>query len=224
MPVVDLVPSIRVMDADLKLAGIDKGDETSGIVDFHALRKTLGTMMAAAGMSQRARQAHMRHTDPRLTESTYMDENLLPIAAELSQLPPIPHRNGDGQAEAIPLRANGTTDSAVAEQPGRRAENMQETSGSKGHRPSSCDTGDESDDTRMVAHDRHAQVRSVSRLACNGALRTGFHENRRERAGNHAGGVGYDDTSAGVQGGEMRGCECCSWGGVERKNGICANP
>jgi hypothetical protein len=31
----------------------------------------------------------MRHTDPRLTERTYMDERLLPIAAELSQLPAI---------------------------------------------------------------------------------------------------------------------------------------
>jgi integrase len=163
-PVVNHVPSIRVMDADLKLAGIDRGDGTSGIVDFHALRKTLGTMMAAAGMSQRARQAHMRHTDPRLTESTYMDENLLPIAAELSQLPPIPRRDDD-EAGAIPLRANGTTDSAVAEQPSQRAGNMQETSGTKGHRPPSRDMDDESDETRMVAHHRHAQVRSVSRLA-----------------------------------------------------------
>jgi hypothetical protein len=29
----------------------------------------------------------MRHTDPRLTETTYIDETLLPIAAELAELP-----------------------------------------------------------------------------------------------------------------------------------------
>jgi hypothetical protein len=44
--------------------------------------------MAAAGLTPRMRQAHMRHTDPRLTENTYMDERLLPIAAEIATLPP----------------------------------------------------------------------------------------------------------------------------------------
>ena len=42
--------------------------------------------MAAAGMSQRVWQAHMRHTDPRLTECTYMDESLLPVAEQLSTM------------------------------------------------------------------------------------------------------------------------------------------
>ena len=88
--VVSTVPSMRVLQADLKLAGIEYGNRTIGYADFHALRSTLSTMMAAAGMSQRVRQAHMRHSDPRLTENTYMDESLLPVAEELSQLPAIP--------------------------------------------------------------------------------------------------------------------------------------
>lgn len=86
--VVRTVPGMKTLRADLKLAGIDLGSRSTGFVDFHALRKTLSTVMAAGGMSQRARQAHMRHTDPRLTENTYMDERLLPIATELMQLPP----------------------------------------------------------------------------------------------------------------------------------------
>ncbi len=81
-PVVTTVPDMKSIRADLRHAGIDPGDETTGFVDFHALRKTLSTVMAAAGLSQRSRQAHMRHTDPRLTEGTYMDERLLPIADE----------------------------------------------------------------------------------------------------------------------------------------------
>ena len=39
---------------------------------------------------QRVAMALARHTDPRLTECTYMDESLLPVAEELSMLPPIP--------------------------------------------------------------------------------------------------------------------------------------
>lgn len=49
----------------------------------------------------------MRHTDPRLTETTYMDEALLPIASELTKVPPIPEGD-EATAEAIPLRATGT--------------------------------------------------------------------------------------------------------------------
>jgi integrase len=103
------VPSMKAMAADLRFAGIDPGTQASGFVDFHSLRKTLSTMMAAAGMSQRARQAHMRHTDPRLTEGTYMDEKLLPIAGELAKLPAIPDLD-EAPPAAIPLQATGTDD------------------------------------------------------------------------------------------------------------------
>jgi integrase len=75
---------MKVMNADLKFAGIEYGSQAMGYADLHAMRKSLSTMMAAAGMSQRARQAHMRHLDPRLTEATYTDETLLSIASELS--------------------------------------------------------------------------------------------------------------------------------------------
>jgi integrase len=96
------VPGMKALVGDLKCAGIDPGSQSSGFVDFHSLRKSLSTMMAAGGMTQRARQAHMRHTDPRLTESTYMDERLLPIAAELSRLPAIPGVN-DPAPQPLPM-------------------------------------------------------------------------------------------------------------------------
>ncbi len=113
--VVSVVPSMKALSADLKYAGIEYGDERTGYVDLHALRTTLSTMMAAAGMSQRARQAHMRHTDPRLTEGTYMDEALLPVASELAALPAIPDRpHDDADAQPIPLRATGTDNGRAA--------------------------------------------------------------------------------------------------------------
>ncbi len=99
--VVATVPNMNVVRADLKFAGIDPGTRATGFVDFHSLRMTLSTMMAVGGMSQRARQAQMRHSDPRLTENVYMDVRLLPVAAELQRLPDIP---GGGQA-ATPTAA-----------------------------------------------------------------------------------------------------------------------
>ena len=147
--VVKTVPGIRVLQADLKYAGVEYGNRTIGYADFHALRKTLSTMMAAAGMSQRVRQAHMRHTDPRLTECTYMDESLLPVAEELSRLPAIPGP-GEPAPEAIPLRATGTDDS------GMRVANMQQTYPTSGH----CLASNGNDGGAQIGEIGSAQVAS----------------------------------------------------------------
>ena len=47
----------------------------------------------------------MRHTDPRLTAAVYTDERLLPLAAELQNVPAIPLKEEGG---AIGLLATGT--------------------------------------------------------------------------------------------------------------------
>jgi hypothetical protein len=59
-------------------------------VDFHSLRVSLSTLLAAIKFSPRAAQALIRHTDPRLTAGVYTDEKLLPLAAELQAAPLIP--------------------------------------------------------------------------------------------------------------------------------------
>ena len=41
-------------------------------------------MFAVAGVSHRVRQAHMRHTAPRLATHTYTDETRLPITSEVA--------------------------------------------------------------------------------------------------------------------------------------------
>jgi len=91
--VVATVPDMKSLIADLKAAGIDYGDQTTGFADLHSLRVTCNTLMASSGMGTRLRQTQMRHTDPRLTEITYLDEKLLPIAQELSKVPAIPVAN-----------------------------------------------------------------------------------------------------------------------------------
>ena len=87
-------PSMKAFKADLAQAGIAYEVAGKGVVDFHALRKTYSTLLAAAQVPQRIRQAAMRHADPRLTETTYMDEEVLPVFEHVSALPPL------GQAAA----------------------------------------------------------------------------------------------------------------------------
>jgi integrase len=87
--VISTVPHMNCLRADLALAGIAHKDEAGRYVDFHSLRVSLATMLAANRVSPRAAQALMRHTDPRLTAGVYTDEKLLPLAAELLNVPAI---------------------------------------------------------------------------------------------------------------------------------------
>lgn len=88
--IVGTVPHMKCLRADLAMAGIAYKDEAGRYVDFHSLRVSLSTMLAANRVSPRATQALMRHTDPRLTASVYTDEKLLPLATELLNVPSIP--------------------------------------------------------------------------------------------------------------------------------------
>ncbi len=94
---------VRILDADLKAAGIPKADEAGRIIDVHALRHTTATYLAKAGVAPRTAQSIMRHSDIRLTLGTYTDPRLLDTVAALDALPafkstPDPER----------MRANGT--------------------------------------------------------------------------------------------------------------------
>jgi integrase len=140
--VVSSVPDMKAFRADLEKAGIDPGNAETGFVDFHALRKSLGTMMAVAGMSQRSRQSHMRHTDPRLTENTYMDERLLPVATELSAVPP------------IPMRANASDTDPTA----NRATHMQHITATRVLFMASDDTESQDPDEEMVVKGPRSKV------------------------------------------------------------------
>ena len=99
------VPGVKVLHADLKLAGI-KPETSAGRVDLHSMRKSLATFLAGHGVPQRIAQSHLRHTDPRLTAGTYTDERLLPMAGAISALPHLPTHAPGPPSE--PLRATGT--------------------------------------------------------------------------------------------------------------------
>jgi hypothetical protein len=74
--------------ADLKAAGIsDKKDAQGREVFFHSLRHTLATNLARGGVAPRVAMELMRHSEMRLTMSTYTDVALLPMADALERLP-----------------------------------------------------------------------------------------------------------------------------------------
>jgi len=60
-----------MLRADLKAAGIDYRDDAGRVVDFHALRHTAGTLLAATGAHPKVAQSLMRHSDINLTMSRY---------------------------------------------------------------------------------------------------------------------------------------------------------
>ena len=74
--------------SDLRRAGIPYDSAGRGVVDFHALRKTCSTLMAAANLPARIRQSAMRHSTPDLTETTYMDESHLPVYEHVAGMEP----------------------------------------------------------------------------------------------------------------------------------------
>ena len=70
-------------------------DEVQGY-DFHSLRVTYGTMLAANGGAPRVVQAAMRHSDSRLTERVYTDTSAFNIRREVYALPSFDIMGGSG--------------------------------------------------------------------------------------------------------------------------------
>lgn len=69
--VFDSVPTHRTFRRDLERASITVRDERGQVIDFHALRGTLGTRLAAAGVAPQVAKGVMRHSDYRTTVKHY---------------------------------------------------------------------------------------------------------------------------------------------------------
>jgi hypothetical protein len=75
------------------------------VIDLHALRTTLGTQLARAGVTPQVAQRIMRHSDYRTTLKHYTVLGLTDTAAALDRLPGI-------MTQPSALEATGTTDTA----------------------------------------------------------------------------------------------------------------
>jgi len=89
MTLFDRMPTIRTFDLDLGAAGIAKTDAEGRTVDVHCLRHTFATMLSQAGVAPRRAQELMRHSDIRLTMSTYTHLELADTAGAVEALPEI---------------------------------------------------------------------------------------------------------------------------------------
>jgi len=77
----------RSFYGDLKAAGIDRKDADGRSLDVHSLRKTFGTMLAAAGVPLTTVQRLMRHSTPLLTAKLYIDVDPINMMQALEKLP-----------------------------------------------------------------------------------------------------------------------------------------
>jgi integrase len=104
------VPRVRVFKRDLVKAGIPFLDVAGRRLDFHALRKTLGTNLAVSGVSPRIAMELMRHSDIKLTMKVYTDASRLPLAAAVAGLPKF--TLGDTQRHTQTVCVDGLSESS----------------------------------------------------------------------------------------------------------------
>jgi len=105
---------VRILDRDLKAAGIPKRDERGRTVDVHAMRHTFGTLLSKGGVTPRTAQAAMRHSKVDLTMNVYTDPKLLDVAGAVEALPALPLSAGL-QSESFAVKATGTDDSRASQ-------------------------------------------------------------------------------------------------------------
>ena len=92
-------PRIERFKRDLKAAGIPYADALGRFADFHSLRKTLCTNLARAGVPRRTAMSVMRHSDSKLTDKVYTDENLLGVETAIDVLPTFTETPSQGASQ-----------------------------------------------------------------------------------------------------------------------------
>jgi len=90
----------KILNRDLKAAGIAKRDDRGRTLDVHALRHTFGTLLSVSGVAPRVAQAAMRHSKLDLTMTVYTDDRMLDVAKAVAALPAIPPVGSAGPTES----------------------------------------------------------------------------------------------------------------------------
>ena len=100
---------VKILNRDLKLAGVPKTDARGRTIDVHSLRHTFCTWMQIAGVAGRKTQAAMRHSSRALTDDVYTDEESLEVAEAVEMaMPSLPLAKADAdQATAVATGTSG---------------------------------------------------------------------------------------------------------------------
>ncbi len=86
-PVFRRVPKFSTWENDLRRAGIEYRAADGSILGFHSLRVTYVTSLQNAGLPPRTVMQLARHTDYRLTATTYTDARLIDTFGAVASLP-----------------------------------------------------------------------------------------------------------------------------------------
>ena len=95
-----------MLKADLRAAKINPDDNGQGKLDFHALRHTFGSMLAASGVHPKTAQELMRHSDINLTMSRYTHTLRGQTAKAVASLPDLSLPSKEAQK----AKATGTNE------------------------------------------------------------------------------------------------------------------
>ena len=97
----------KILNRDLRLAGIAKRDDRGRTLDVHALRHTFGTLLSKGGVAPRTAQAAMRHSKIDLTMNVYTDPACSTCAAPSTRCRPLPLGGEQAEGEAVRATGNG---------------------------------------------------------------------------------------------------------------------
>lgn len=81
------IPRASRLKVDAERNGIAYRDAQGRYADFHALRYTWDTFLNKNGVEPRLVMKLMRHSDPKLSMKTYLDERQLPVREAVERLP-----------------------------------------------------------------------------------------------------------------------------------------
>jgi integrase len=129
---------VKMLKDDLEAAGISYVDDSGRYADFHSLRHTTGTLLAAAGVHPKTAQSIMRHSTIELTMTKYTHVLAGQESQAVESLPDLSQPSRQAQA-AI---ATGTDDTCLPSclpfQTGRNR-NVSDNTGTT--EKINCDTG-----------------------------------------------------------------------------------
>jgi hypothetical protein len=103
---------VKILNRDLRAAGIPKRDDRGRTLDVHALRTTFGMLLSKGDVAPRTAQAALRHNDIDTTINVYTDPRLLDVGGALDVLPSLPLDGTPTEGPEV-VRATGTDDEAA---------------------------------------------------------------------------------------------------------------
>ncbi|NQW47871.1 MAG: site-specific integrase, partial [Planctomycetes bacterium] len=136
---------VRILDRDLRAAGIHKRDARGRTVDVHAMRGTFASHLAAAGVSPVTLKTLMRHARIETTLRHYTDPALLDVADAVERLPSMAGATASSVAPTVALTSGRTRQNgALAGNPaaGRRGRSARNTPGKTAAFPGVLAVGD----------------------------------------------------------------------------------